>query len=48
VDVIANMLLAAVSEAALLIARSERPRAALKTGLAALDTLIDRLFATTG
>jgi AcrR family transcriptional regulator len=48
VDVIANMLLAAVSEAALLIARSERPRAALKSGLAALDTLIDRLFATTG
>ena len=45
VDVIANMLLAAVSEAALLIAKSDRPRAALKSGLAALDTLIDRLFA---
>lgn len=45
VDVIANMLLAAVSEAALLIATAEHPRAALNTGLAALDTLIDRLFA---
>jgi AcrR family transcriptional regulator len=46
VDLIANMLLAAVSEAALLIAKAEHPRTALKTGLAALDTLIDRLFAT--
>ena len=45
VDVLANMLLAAVSEAALLIATSDHPRAALRSGLAALDTLIDRLFA---
>ena len=45
VDLIANMLLAAVSEAALLIAKSDHPRRALKSGLAALDTLIDRLFA---
>ena len=45
VDVLANMLLAAVSEAALLIATSAHPRAALRSGLAALDTLIDRLFA---
>ena len=42
---IVNMLLASVSEAALLIAKSDHPRAALRTGLAALDTLIDRLFA---
>lgn len=45
VDLIANMLLAAVSEAALLIATSDHPRRALKSGLAALDTIIDRLFA---
>ena len=45
IDVIVNMLLASVSEAALLIAKSDHPRAALRTGLAALDTLIDRLFA---
>jgi AcrR family transcriptional regulator len=44
VDVLAHMVLAAVSEAALLIARADHPRKALKTGQAALDTLIDRLF----
>ena len=47
VDLIANMLLAAVSEAALIIAKADHPRSALKSGLAALDTLIDRLFAPT-
>jgi AcrR family transcriptional regulator len=45
VDVLANMLLAAVSEAALMIATADDQRAALRTALAALDTLLDRLFA---
>jgi AcrR family transcriptional regulator len=43
VDVLAHMLLAAVNEAALLIARADDPRAALEAGQAALDTLLDRL-----
>lgn len=48
VDVLANMLLAAVGEAALVIARSAMPEAALATGTAALDTLLDRLFGDPG
>lgn len=48
VDMLANMLLAAVSEAALFIATAEDPTAALQTGLAVLDTLLDRLFAGSG
>ena len=43
VDVLANMLLASVSEAALLISRADDPRAALAAGQAAFDTLLDRL-----
>jgi AcrR family transcriptional regulator len=43
VDVLAHMLLAAVSEAALLIPRAEDPEAALAAGQAAFDTLLDRL-----
>jgi AcrR family transcriptional regulator len=45
VDSLANMLLAAVGEAALLIVRAEDPEAALASGLAAFDTLLDRLAA---
>jgi hypothetical protein len=45
VDPLAHMLLAAVSEAALLIAQSDDPEAALAAGQAAVDTLITRLFA---
>jgi AcrR family transcriptional regulator len=43
VDVLANMLLASVSEAALLISGADDPRAALAAGQAAFDTLLDRL-----
>jgi len=46
VDILANMVLAAVSEAAMIIARADVPAAALRSGLAALDTLLDRLFGT--
>jgi len=45
VDSLANMLLAAVGEAALLIVRADDPEAALASGLAAFDTLLDRLAA---
>ena len=38
------MVLAAVGEAALLIARSPEPEPALEAGEAAVDTLIVRLF----
>lgn len=52
VPVVANMLLAAVSEAALFIATSDDPAAALDAGLALfdtlLDTLLDRLFGAAG
>jgi len=48
VPVVANMLLAAVSEAALFIATSDDPAAALDAGLAVLDTLLDRLFGAAG
>lgn len=43
VDVLAHMLLAAVSEAAVLIARAEDPTAARSAGQSALDTLLNRL-----
>jgi hypothetical protein len=43
VDLFTHMLLAAVNEAALLIARAEEPQAALETGQGAVDALIDRL-----
>lgn len=43
VDALAHMVLASVNEAALLIARSEDPEAALAIGQAAVDTLLDRL-----
>ena len=45
VDVLAHMMLAAVSEAALLIARAEDPERALADGQAAVDIMIDRLTA---
>ena len=40
---LANMLLAAVGEAALLIPRAEDPKVALAAGQAALDTLLQRV-----
>lgn len=43
VDVLAHMLLAAVNEAALLVARAQDPEAALRSTQAAVDTLLDRL-----
>jgi AcrR family transcriptional regulator len=43
VDALANMLLAAVGEAALLIVQAADPEATLADGLAAFDTLLDRL-----
>ena len=43
VDALANMLLAAVGEAALLIVQADDPEATLAAGLAAFDTLLDRL-----
>jgi AcrR family transcriptional regulator len=43
VDVLAHMLLAAINEAALLIARADDPQRALIAGQAAVDTLLDRL-----
>ncbi|MGH3674622.1 MAG: TetR/AcrR family transcriptional regulator [Mycobacterium sp.] len=45
VDVLTNMVLAAVAEVALVIARDDDPDAALETGLQALDTLLTRVFA---
>ena len=45
VDMLANMVLAAVSEAALVIARHHDPDVALATGVRALDTLLTRVFA---
>ena len=44
VDVFAHMLLAAMSEVALLIARSDDPSAATELGKQALSELIDRLL----
>jgi AcrR family transcriptional regulator len=43
VDLLAHMILASVSEAALLIARAEKPRSALKVGQATVSTLLDGL-----
>jgi len=43
VDALANMLLAAVGEAALLIVQADDPEATLAEGLAAFDTMLDRL-----
>jgi AcrR family transcriptional regulator len=40
IDLFAHMLLASLSEAALLIARAEKPRSALKVGEAAVETLL--------
>jgi AcrR family transcriptional regulator len=45
IGTLAHMLLAAVNEAALMIARAEDPKAALAAGQAAVDTLLDRLVA---
>jgi AcrR family transcriptional regulator len=44
VDLFTHMLLAAVNEAALLIARAPDPKAALATGQQAVDALLDRLI----
>jgi AcrR family transcriptional regulator len=43
VDILAHMILAAVAEAALMIARSDEPEAALESGRAAVETLLGRL-----
>jgi AcrR family transcriptional regulator len=43
VDLLAHMVLAAVNEAALMIARAEDPEQALRQGREAVDTLLDRL-----
>jgi AcrR family transcriptional regulator len=40
IDLFAHMLLASLSEAALLIARADKPRSALKVGQATIETLI--------
>jgi AcrR family transcriptional regulator len=40
VDLLAHMLLASLAEAALLIARADKPRSALKVGEATIETLI--------
>jgi len=42
-DLLAHMVLAAVNEAALFVARADDPRAALTVGRQAVDSLIDRL-----
>jgi AcrR family transcriptional regulator len=44
VDTFAHMLLAAVAEAALLIAQAADPSSALDSGLAAVDTLLTRVL----
>ena len=43
VDLLANMVLASVSEAALMIAEADDPEAAFDAGQAAVDTLLTRL-----
>jgi AcrR family transcriptional regulator len=43
VDLLANMVLASVSEAALMIARADDPKAAFETGRATVDMLLTRL-----
>ena len=44
VDLLAHMVLASVAEAALLIARADKPRSALKVGEAAVETLLAGLL----
>jgi AcrR family transcriptional regulator len=44
VDTLAHMLLAAVAEAALLIAQADDPEAALTSALATVDTLLTRVL----
>ncbi len=44
VDVLAHMLLAALAEVALVIARAKDAKAAVRTGQAAVDELLDGLF----
>ncbi len=44
VDTFAHMLLAAVAEAALLVAQADDPEAALAKGLATVDTLLTRVL----
>lgn len=48
VDLVAHMLLAAVNEAALLIAEADDPQSALVAGQATIDRLLDRLLADPG
>jgi AcrR family transcriptional regulator len=48
VNVLAHMLLAAVNEAALLIAGADDPESALETGQAAVDMLLDRVVGGAG
>lgn len=43
IDLLAHMVLAAVSEAALFVARADDPRAALAIGRRTVDVLLDRL-----
>jgi AcrR family transcriptional regulator len=45
-DPFAHVLLAALNELALLVAKSENPKRALKTGVQAVDELVCRLTAT--
>jgi hypothetical protein len=44
IDVLAHMLLAALTEVALVIARAKDSRAAVRAGQAAVDALLDGLF----
>lgn len=48
VDVYAHILLATLIEVAFLVARSPEPTAAINTGRAALDELLERLFGKSG
>ena len=48
VDMLANMLLASVNEAALVIARADDQDRALATGLASVDMILDRLVTLPG
>jgi AcrR family transcriptional regulator len=44
IDLLAHMMIASVNEAALMIARAAKPRAALKVGEATVTTLLDGLI----
>ena len=46
VDVLAHMLLAALAEVTLVIARAKDSKAAVRAGQAAVDALLDGLFAS--